>query len=70
MNDNLRKIFNYPTDTPLKFWLKYWESYIKELCDLDNYETQLDSPHFLLNDIVAEIEYNTFKSKQSANSVY
>lgn len=65
MNDNLRKIFNYPTDTPLKFWLKYWECYIKELCDLDNYGTQLDSPHFLLNDIVAEIEYNTFKNSEN-----
>lgn len=62
MNDNLRKIFKYPTDTPLKFWLKYWDSYIKELCDLKRYETKLDSPHFILNDIVAEIKYNNFKN--------
>ncbi|MFA6832120.1 MAG: hypothetical protein WCR36_07610 [Bacteroidaceae bacterium] len=65
MNDNLRKIFNYPTDTPLKFWLKYWKSYIKELCDLDNYGTQLDNPHFILNDIVTEIKYNSFQNSDN-----
>ena len=65
MNNKLRTIFNYPTDTPLKFWLKYWDSCIKELCDLDSYRTQLDNPHFLLNDIIAEIEYNTFKNSEN-----
>lgn len=65
MNDNLRRIFSYPTDTPLKFWLKYWNSYIKELRDLDSYGTQLDNPHFLLNDIVAEIKYNSFKNSEN-----
>ena len=65
MNDNTRKIFQYPTDTPLKFWLKYWTHYIKKLCDLDDYNTQLDSPHFILNDIIAEIEYNTFKNSEN-----
>lgn len=65
MNDNLKKIFNYPTDTPLKFWLKYWKSYIKELCDLDNYGTQLDSPHFILNDIITEIKYNSFNNSDN-----
>jgi len=62
MNDNLRKILRYPTDSPLKFWLKYWDSYINELCDLNRYDTKLDSSHFILNDIVTEIKYNNFKN--------
>ena len=42
------EILDYPTDTALKFWLKYWNHRIKEFCDLDDYGIQLDSPHFLL----------------------
>ena len=62
MNDNLRKILKYPTDSPLKFWLKYWDSYIKELCDLNRYDIKLDSSHFILCDVVTEIKYNNFKN--------
>lgn len=62
MNDNLRKILRYPTDSPLKFWLKYWDSYIKELCDLNRYDIKLDSSHFILSDVVTEIKYNNFKN--------
>lgn len=56
---------DYPTDTPLKFWLKYWACRIKELCDLDDYGTQLDSPHFLLLEIISEIEQNDFGNKDN-----
>ena len=62
MNDNLRKILRYPTDSPLKFWLKYWDSYINELCDLNRYDIKLDSSHFILSDVVTEIKYNNFKN--------
>lgn len=65
MNDNLRKLLGYPTDTPLKFWLKYWKDYVKELCELDCFDTQLNSPHFLLNDIISEIDYNGFKNSDN-----
>ena len=65
MKDYLRKINNYPTDTPLKFWLKYWESYINDLCKLDRYCIQLDNPHFILNDIVTEIKYNSFQNSDN-----
>lgn len=61
MNDRKEKI----TDTPLKFWLKYWDYHIKELCDLDNYGIQLDSPHFLLLEIISEIEHNDFRNKDN-----
>lgn len=65
MNANLRNCLNLPTDTPLKFWLKYWKYYIKELCDLDTYDIQLSNPHFLLKEVVSEIEYNDFKNKDN-----
>ena len=65
MKDSIRKLLGYPIDTPLKFWLKYWEYHLKELCDLDCFDTQLDSPHFLLNEIISEIEYNNFRNSDN-----
>ena len=65
MNERIKEIMGYPTDTPLKFWLKYWDHRIKELCDLDDYGIQLDSPHFLLLEITSEIEHNDFGNKDN-----
>lgn len=65
MNYNLRKVLGYPIDTPIKFWLKYWEYRVKELSDLDNFDIQLNNPHFLLEDIVSEIEYNNFRNLEN-----
>lgn len=62
MNCNLRKVLGYPIDTPIKFWLKYWEYRVKELSDLDNFDIQLTNPHFLLEEIVSEIGYNNFRN--------
>ena len=65
MNDRLREILGYPTNTPLKFLLKYWHNYIKELCDLDIYDIRVYNPHFLLKEIVSEIEYNDFRNNEN-----
>lgn len=65
MNESLRKVLGYPIDTPLKFWLKYWHKYIKELCDLDIYDIRIDNPHFLLKEIISEIEYNDFRNSEN-----
>ena len=65
MNDRIKEILDHPTDTPLKFWLKYWNHRIKELCDLDDYGIQLNSPHFLLSEIISEIEHNDFANKDN-----
>lgn len=65
MNESLRKVLGYPIDTPLKFWLKYWHKYIKELCDLDIYDIHIDNPHFLLKEIISEIEYNDFRNSEN-----
>lgn len=65
MNERLRKVLGYPIDTPLKFWLKYWGNCIKELCDLDIYDIRIDNPHFLLKEIVSEIDYNDFRNSEN-----
>lgn len=65
MNDRIKEILDYPTNTPLKFWLKYWDHRIKELYDLDDYGIQLNSPHFLLSEIISEIEHNDFGNKDN-----
>lgn len=65
MNEPICKPLYSPTDMPLKFWLKYWNSRVKEFCDLDDYEIQLNSPHFLLLEILSEIEYNDFGNKDN-----
>lgn len=65
MNDRIKEILDYPTNTPLKFWLKYWDHRIKELCDLDDYGIQLNSPHFLLSEIISEIEHNDFANRDN-----
>ncbi len=67
MNDRIKEILDYPTDTPLKFWLKYWDRRIKELCDLDDFDIQLNSPHFLLLEVISEIEHNDFGNKDNRN---
>jgi hypothetical protein len=65
MNDRVKEILDYPTDTPLKFWLKYWEHRIKELCDLDDFDIQLNNPHFLILEVISEIEHNDFGNRDN-----
>ena len=65
MNEAVKAALGYSIDTPLKFWLKYWDHRIKELCDLDDYGIQLNSPHFLLSEIISEIEHNDFGNKDN-----
>lgn len=67
MNDRMKGILSYPADTLLKFWLEYWDSRIKELCDLDDYGIQLESPHFLLLEIISEIDHNDFGNRDNRN---
>lgn len=53
------------TDCRLDFWHRYWRSRIVDLRDLDEYEIQLDNPHFLLREIVAEIIHNNLGQKDN-----
>lgn len=62
MNPELEKILYPPIDTPLQYWKLYWKHYIDKLCSLDDYGIHFDNPHFILNDIIAEIKYNSFRN--------
>lgn len=53
------------TDCRLDFWHRFWQSRIGDLHDLDEYEIQLDNPHFLLKEIVAEIKHNNLGQKDN-----
>ncbi|MDP4201901.1 MAG: HEPN domain-containing protein [Bacteroidota bacterium] len=67
MNDAIRKILNIPIKTPIEYWDKYWSYCIEKLRDKDNYEIVLDSPRFLLNNIISEIKYNRLKNKDNSS---
>lgn len=61
----MKDIFRQSADCRLDYWLKYWRCHIKDLCDLNDYDLQLDSPHFLLKEIITEIKYNDFKNSEN-----
>lgn len=62
MNPHLRESLGLPDSTPLKFWLRYWNESVSEFTNLDKFEMQLDNPHFLIEDVLSEIEYNSFQN--------
>jgi len=66
MKDSIRKILGVPVKTPIEYWEKYWSYFIEKLGDKYNYEFSLDSPRFLIDNIISEIEYNNLdKSKDN-----
>lgn len=54
-----------PDSTPLKFWLRYWDESVSEFTKLDKFDLHLDNPHFLIEDILSEIEYNSFQNSDN-----
>ncbi len=58
----MRKVLGLPDSTPLKFWLRYWEESISNFTKLNTFDLNLDNPHFLIEDILSEIEYNNFQN--------
>lgn len=66
MKDSIRKILRLPVKTPIEYWDKYWSYFTKKLSDKDNYEFSLDSPRFLIDNIISEIEYNGLKNKDNS----
>jgi len=67
MKESIRKILGVPIKTPIEYWEKYWTYFTEKLCDKDNYEFSLDSPRFLIDNIISEIEYNNLdKSKDNS----
>lgn len=65
MNPHLRESLGLPDNTPIKFWLRYWDESVSSFIKLDQFDLQLDNPHFLIEDILSEIEYNSFKNSDN-----
>lgn len=65
MNPHLRKSLGLPDSTPLKFWLRYWDECVSEFTKLDKFDLHLDNPHFLIEDVLSEIEYNSFQNSDN-----
>lgn len=65
MNPHLRKSLGLPDSTPLKFWLRYWNESVSNFIKLNQFDLQLDNPHFLIEDILSEIEYNNFQNSDN-----
>lgn len=65
MNPQLRIALGLPDNTPLKFWLRYWNESTSNYTKLNQFDIQLDNPHFLIEDILSEIEYNNFQNSDN-----
>lgn len=65
MEENIRKILRLPIKEPIEYFERYWKYYTKELLDKDNYNLIPDSPRFVIDNIISEIEYNDFKNEEN-----
>ena len=65
MQDHVRKILKLPINTPIEYWDKYWTHFTESLEEKDNYNVTLDSPRFLIENIISEIKYNNLKNKEN-----
>lgn len=65
MQEHIRKILGISVKTPIEYWDKYWHHFTDLLSKKDNYDTSLDSPRFLVENIISEIEYNNFQNKEN-----
>lgn len=58
MKQQLRNILGIPFKTPLEYWIKYWEYYIRQLEDKKEMSIGLTGPRLILEELVAEVQYN------------
>lgn len=65
MDQRIRELLGLPDSTPLKFWLRYWDESVSDFTKLDKFDLQLDNPHFLIEDVLSEIEYNSFQNSDN-----
>lgn len=66
MKDSVRKFLKLPVKNPVEYWDKYWDYFTGKLSKKDNYEVTVDSPRFLIDNIISEIEYNNLKNKNNS----
>ena len=65
MEQRIRELLGLPDSTPLKFWLRYWNESVSDFTKLDKFDLHLDNPHFLIEDVLSEIEYNSFQNSDN-----
>ncbi len=65
MKDSIRKILRLPVKTPIEYWNKYWRYFTEKIGKKDNYEFTLDSPRFLIDNIISEIVYEKLMRKEN-----
>ena len=58
MKQQLRKFLGLPIKTPLEYWIKYWEYYIRQLENKKEINIGLTGPRLILEELVAEVQYN------------
>lgn len=58
MKQQLRNILGIPIKTPLEYWIKYWEYYIRQLEDKKEMSIGLTGPRLILEELVAEVQFN------------
>ncbi len=66
MKENIRKILGLPISTLYDYWTHYWRSLISQLQSKSNIDVVLDSPRYVLEDIILEIRGNRLKNQDNA----
>lgn len=66
MEENLRKILGLPITTLYDYWTHYWRALLSELQSKSNIDIVLDSPRYVLKDIILEINGNKLKNQENA----
>lgn len=49
----------------IRYWKEYWIYYASQLCNSNDYNVTINSPHSLIDNIISEIEYNNLKNKEN-----
>lgn len=55
MKENIREILGLPITTLYDYWTHYWRSLISQLQSKSNIDVALDSPRYVLEDIILEM---------------
>ena len=66
MKENIREILGLPITTLYDYWTHYWRSLISQLQSKSNIDVALDSPRYVLEDIILEIKGNRLKNQDNA----
>lgn len=63
MKQQIRDLLGVPIKTPMEYWIKYWRYYIQQLEDKTELNFGLTGPRLILEELVAEVQYNNANRK-------